>query len=74
MLGSRDHYGPVSYPDATITRTFHSLPHICHEASCFTFVLETHDDVMGVAHNDDLAFSCSFFIGFDSSSSRRGPL
>jgi hypothetical protein len=30
------------------------MPHICHEASGFTFVLETHDDVIGVAHNDDL--------------------
>jgi hypothetical protein len=33
---------------------FHSLPHIRHEASGFTFVLEAHDDVIGVAHNDDL--------------------
>ena len=30
----------VSFPDATIKRTFPSLPHICHEASGFTFMLE----------------------------------
>jgi hypothetical protein len=33
---------------------FHSLPHICHEASGFTFVLKTYDNVIGVAHDDDL--------------------
>ena len=33
---------------------FHSLPHIRHEASGFTFVLETDDDIIGVAHYDDL--------------------
>jgi hypothetical protein len=32
---------------------FHSLPHIRHEASGFTFVLETDDDIIGKAHNDD---------------------
>jgi len=32
----------------------HSLPHICHEASGFTFVLKAYDNVIGVAHDDDL--------------------
>ena len=32
---------------------FHSLPHIRQEASGFTFVLETDDDIIGKAHNDD---------------------
>jgi hypothetical protein len=36
----------VSSPDA--------MPHICHEASGFTFMLETHDDIIGVTHDDDL--------------------
>jgi hypothetical protein len=58
VLAVRPHNGQtqadVSYPDATIARTFPFVPHICKEASGFTFVLETHDDVIGVAHNDDL--------------------
>jgi hypothetical protein len=33
---------------------FHSLPHIRQEASGFTFVPETDDDIIGVAHYDDL--------------------
>ena len=41
-------------PDATTTRLFHSLPHIRQEASGFTFVLETDEDIIGKAHNDEL--------------------
>jgi len=58
VLAVRPHIGRirsgVSFPDATITRTFPFAAAYLQRIVWLHPLLETHDDVIGVAHNDDL--------------------
>jgi hypothetical protein len=57
VLGARPHNGQTQSdgfcPDATIARTFPTAAAYPPGSVGFTFVLETDDDIIGKAHNDD---------------------